>query len=126
MSAHLQLRIASLCAAAYGLLLASGLVSHFQRTGSFRYLAETLSRPAVWIVLAVALLVTVGLWKRHAWAWWLALAGAGYEVFRIVSGWIAGRGFPRLPGFATLLALAILALLLLLLVQRKARLAANR
>ena len=126
MSAHTQLRLASLCAAAYGLLLASGILHHFQRSGSFRWLADTLSRPSVWLVLVVALLVTVGLWKRHAWAWWLGLAGAGYEVFRIVSGWIAGRTFPRLPGFATLLALAILALLLLLLLQRKARLGANR
>jgi len=126
MSAHTQIRFASLTAAAYGALLVSGIVHHFQRTGSFRALAHSLSQPTVWIALLVAALVSFGLWKRYAWAWWLAVAAALYQIFRIASAYLQGRGFGHVPGFATLLALALLLLLLVLLLPRKARLACNR
>ena len=125
MSAHTQIRLASLTSAAYGALLASGLVYHFQRTGSFRALAHSLSRPALWIALLLAALVTFGLWKRQAWAWWLAIAAAGYELFRIFEAWY-DRGLARVPGVPTLIALALLALLLVLLLPRRARLGCNR
>lgn len=126
MSANTPLRLASLSSAAYGLLVVSGIVYHFQRTGSFRALGASLSQPAVWVVLLVAVLVAYGLWKRYAWAWWLGLGAAGFQLFRIVSAWMQGRAFPRLPGFATLLGIAILLLIVVLLLQRKARLGANR
>lgn len=125
MSAQTQIRFASLTSAAYGVLLASGIVHHFQRTGSLRALAHSLSQPPVWIALLIAALVTFGLWKRHAWAWWLGVAAAGYQVFRIASAWFA-RGGNYMPGFATLLALGLLLLLIVLLLPRKARLGCNR
>jgi uncharacterized membrane protein (DUF2068 family) len=126
MSANTTLRLASCCAAAYGALLASGVVHHFERTGSFRALAHSLGRPTLWVALLVAALVTWGLWKRYAWAWWLGVAAAAYQLFEIVWPYLHGRGFGRVPGFSTLLALALLLLLLVLLLQRPARLGANR
>jgi len=125
MSAHTQIRIASLTSAAYGALLASGIVYHFQRTGSFRSLGHSLSRPALWIALLVAALVTFGLWKRQAWAWWLAIAAAAYQLFRIGEAWFE-RGLASVPGVPTLIALALLVLLLVLLLPRRARLGCNR
>ena len=85
MSAHTQVRIASLAAAAYGALLVSGTVHHFQRTGSFRALGHSLAQPTLWVALLIAALVTFGLWQRSAWAWWLGIAAAGYQIFRIAS-----------------------------------------
>jgi hypothetical protein len=126
MSAHTQIRFASLTSAAYGALLVSGIVYHFQRTGSFRALAHSLAQPTVWVALLVAALVAFGLWKRYAWAWWLGVAAAGYQIFRIASAHVQGRGFGHVPGFATLLALALLLLVLLLLLPRRARLGCNR
>jgi benzodiazapine receptor len=126
MSAHTQIRFASVAAATYGLVLVSGIVHHFQRTGSLRALVDSLSRPTVWIALLVAALVAFGLWKRYAWAWWLGVGAAAYQVFRITMAWGQGRGFGHLPGFATLLALALLLLLLVLLLPRKARLGCSR
>lgn len=126
MSAHTTLRLASCCAAAYGALLASGVVHHFQRTGSFHALAHALSRPTLWVALLVAALVTWGLWRRYAWAWWLGVAAAGYQLFMIAWPYLHGRGFGHVPGFSALLALGLLALLLVLLFQRPARRGANR
>jgi hypothetical protein len=126
MTAQTQIRLASLTTAVYGALLVSGIVYHFQRTGSFRALAHNLSRPSIWVALLIAALVTFGLWKRYAWAWWLGVAAAGYQLFRIISAYVQGRGFGHMPGFATLLAPALLLLVLILLLPRKARLGCNR
>jgi benzodiazapine receptor len=126
MSAHTQVRIASLAAAAYGALLVSGTVHHFQRTGSFRALGHSLAQPTLWIALLIAALVTFGLWQRNAWAWWLGIAAAGYQIFRIASAYVYGRGFGHMPGVATLIALVLLLLIVVLLLPRPARLACNR
>ena len=126
MSAHTQIRLASLASAAYGALLVSGIVHHFQRTGSFRALAHSLSQPTVWIALLIAVVVAFGLWQRHAWAWWLGVAAAAWQIFRIGMAYVQGRNFGNLPGAATLIALALLLLVLVLLLPRKARLGCNR
>lgn len=125
MSAQTQIRLASLTSAAYGALLASGIVYHFQRTGSFRALARDLAEPTIWIALALAAFVTFGLWKRYAWAWWLGVAAACFQLFRIFDAWY-DRGLARVPGVPTLIALALLLLLLVLLLPRRARLGCNR
>jgi hypothetical protein len=126
MSGLTQIRLAALCAAAYALLAVSGLVHHFQRTGSLRVLLRGLMQAQLWIVLLLAVLVTLGLFARQAWAWWLGVAAAAFGVFRIVSAYVQGPGFGRMPGAWTLIALGLLVLMLVLLAPRKARLAANR
>lgn len=125
MSAHTQIRLASLTSAAYGALLASGLVYHFQRTGSLRALAHQLARPTLWVALLLAALITYGLWKRYAWAWWLGIAAAVYEIYIIGAAWFA-RGFSRVPGIPVLITLALMVLLLVLLLPRRSRLGCNR
>ncbi len=118
------LRAAALCAFAYAVLAVAGLVTRFQHTGSFRALAHGLARPDVWLVFVIALTVAIGVWSRHAWAWWVGIAAAGWQVFRIVSRYVEAERFPQ--AFAVLLALALLAAFLVLMLQRKARLACNR
>jgi len=124
MSAHTQVRLASITAAAYGVLFVSGIVHRFQRTGSFERLVDSLSQPVVWITLLIAAIVTFGLWKRYAWAWWVAIAAAAYQLFRIGEMWYA-HAF-RLPGIPTLIALVLLVVLLVLLLPRRSRLACSR
>lgn len=126
MSVNLQVRIASLTAGAYAVIFASGLVHRFQASGSFRALAQGLAQPVVWITLLVAALVAWGLWKRYAWAWWLGMAAAGYQLFRIASSYVQGPGFGRMPGAWTLIAVTLLVLLLVLLLPRKSRLSCSR
>ncbi|NML48594.1 hypothetical protein HHL11_32930 [Ramlibacter sp. G-1-2-2] len=118
------LRIAALCAFAYAALCIAGLVTHFQHTGNFGALLHGLLRPEVGLVFAIALLVGIGVWARYAWAWWVGLAAAVFQIYRITIGyWHAGR-IPH--AFAVLLALALLIAFLVLVLQRKARLACNR
>ena len=126
MAASTTLRLAALTAAAYGVLVVSGIVHHFQRTGSLRALAQGLAQPAMWITLLVAVLLTWGLWKRYAWAWWLGVAAGAFQCYRLVSGYVQGGSFGRMPGAWTLIAFTLVVLLLVLLLQRRARLAANR
>jgi hypothetical protein len=125
MAAHTQIRIASLTAAAYGGLLVSGAVYHFQRTGSLPALVRSLSHPALWIALLVAALVTFGLWKRYAWAWWLAMAASLFQGWRIVWPWVE-RGFAHVPSMPALVALALLLLMLVLLLPRRSRMGCSR
>lgn len=126
MSANLPLRLASLGAAAYAALVASGVVHHFQRTGSFRILARSLMQPGLWVVLLVAAVVCWGLWQRHAWAWWLGVAAAGYQLFRIVASYVQSPVFGHVPRASVLVSTALLLAILLLLFTRRARLGANR
>lgn len=126
MSANTPLRLASLCAAVYGALVVSGVVHHFQRTGSLRVLVRSLAQPQLWIVLLIAGLVAWGLWKRYAWAWWLGIAAAGYQLFRILWSYIHSPVFGHLPRASLLVSITLLLLILVLLLTRKARLGANR
>jgi benzodiazapine receptor len=125
MSGLTHLRLAAFCALAYGLLLVSGILHHFQRTGSLRALVRGLSQPWVWVALLIALLVMYGLWRRYAWAWWLGLLAAAFQVFRILSPYVQAGG-SRFPAASTLVALVLLLLVIVLLLPRKARLASNR
>jgi hydrogenase/urease accessory protein HupE len=125
MSGLTHLRLAAFCALAYGLLLVSGVLHHFQRTGSLRALVRGLSQPWLWVALLIALLVMYGLWRRYAWAWWLGILAAGFQVFRILSPYVMAGG-ARLPPASTLVALVLLLLVIVLLLPRKARLASSR
>jgi hypothetical protein len=126
MSANLPLRLASVCSVAYAALIASGVVHHFQRTGNLRLLARGLMQPGLWLVLLVAGLVAWGLWKRFAWAWWLGVAAAGYQLFRIVASYVQSPVFGHVPRASLLVSFTLLAAILLLLFTRKARLGATR
>ena len=125
MSAQTQIRLASVGSAAYGALFVSGIVYHFQRTGSFRALAHSMSHPFVWVTLLVALVVAIGLWKRYWWAWWVGVAAAAYQMFRIGEAWYR-HGWSHVPGVPTLIAIALLVLILVLLLPRCVRLGCNR
>lgn len=126
MSANTQLRLASVCAAAYGALAISGVIHHFHRTGSLGALVRGFASTDLWIVLVVAGLVAWGLWQRYAWAWWLGLAAAGYQLFRIVASYVQSPVFGHVPRASVLISTALLLAILLLLFTRRARLGANR
>lgn len=125
MAANSSARLASVTAAAYAVLVVSSAFLHFSRTGSLPGLVHRLSHPGVWVAFLVAALVAWGLWKHYAWAWWLGLAAALFQLFRIVSWYVQGP-LGRVPGTYTLIAVALLVLLLVLLAQRRVRLACSR
>lgn len=126
MSGPTQLRLASVSAAAYAALAASGTVYQLQRSGSLRAFVQGLTRPSLWLLLLVAIVVAWGLWNRYVWAWWLGVAAAGWEVYVIGTAYAHSRAFGHLPRPPTLLALGLLLFMLALLFQRKARAAASK
>jgi hypothetical protein len=116
--------LASLTAAAYGALVVAMLfMSHGH--GSLARLLRGFMQPGYGLVIVIAALVAFGLARRQAWAWWLGLAGALFQLFRLVSWYVQGP-IGRVPGTLTLLAFGLLVLLLVLLAQRKVRTACNR
>lgn len=123
MSTRLKITFAALTAAVYGGLVISTVVLPFARSGHLGALARGLANPHVWIPFALACVVAWGLWKRYAWAWWLGLAAAGWQLFRILSALLPSL---RVPGSWTLLMLAVLLVFVALLFQRAVRVGCNR
>jgi hypothetical protein len=72
------------------------------------------------------LLLAWGLWARQSWSWWLAIAGALFQGWRLVSAHLAHGGMARLPNGATLVMLVLLLAFVALLFMPKARTACNR
>ena len=124
-SSNLQVRLASLSAAAYAVLAVSGVLQQFQRTGNWGALAAGFSRPGVWVAFVIGALVAWGLWKRYAWAWWLGLAASVFQLWRIGSWYLQGP-LGRVPGGWTLVTILLLVLLLVLLLQRGVRASCSR
>lgn len=124
MASSFKITLTSLTAAVYAGLVISAVAIPFGRSGNFAALARGLANPHVWVPSVLACLVAWGIWKRYAWAWWLGLAACCYQLWRILDALVPGP--LRLPGAWTLLVLAVLALFLVLLVQRAVRVGCNR
>jgi hypothetical protein len=126
MAAHAQVRLASFSAAGYALLGIVGILYPIAHSGNFRVLRSALSQPPVWLAIVIAAVVAWGLAKRQAWAWWLGVAAAGYQLSMLLFAYVRGPAFGHLPRTWTLIAMVLLLLVLVLLLPRPARLACNR
>lgn len=126
MSGLTSIRIAALVALAYGLWVLVGGPIHVGAGSEALTMRLSLANPIAWLIGLVALLIAWALWMRYAWGWWLGLAAALFQGWRIVYPMFAGAGAPRLPGTTTLLVLALLVIFLVLLFMPKARAACSR
>jgi translocator protein len=126
MAAHAQVRLASFSAAAYATLGIAGILYPLAHSGNFRVLRHALSQPPVWLAIVGAALVAWGLARRQAWAWWLGVIAAGYQLAMLLFAYVRGPAFGHLPRPWTLIAMVLLALVLVLLLPRRARLACSR
>jgi benzodiazapine receptor len=121
-----RVRAASLVAVAYFALLVAGTLLHFAGGGEGVGLRVSFSQPVTWLTAVIAAVIAWGLWQRYAWAWWLGLAAAGFQLFRLGSWLIDHFSFSRPPGWRTLLVFGLLVAFLLLLLSPKARASCNR
>lgn len=106
-------------------LTVSGSLVHFAGSTESLMLRVNLRQPAVWLVAIIGTVVAWGLWQRYSWAWWLGLAAAGFQLFRLGQG-LAGQGFSRLPGWHVLLMAGLLVAFVLLLLTSPVRAACSR
>ncbi|MCZ4306257.1 hypothetical protein O4G98_16090 [Zoogloeaceae bacterium G21618-S1] len=82
--------------------------------------------PMLWLTTAVIVLIIFGLWKRFAWAWWLGIAAAGFQLVRM-GLWVSQHySLSRLPGEGTLLVLGLLVSFLVLMLLPGTRMACRR
>jgi len=121
-----RLRLASVTAATYLVVVLGGTLVRFANTGDAFTLRFSLTQPATWIAAFIAAIVAWGLWRHYKWAWWLGVAAAGYQLFRVLS-WIVGHfSFSRPPGFGPLLVTVLLLAFLVLVFPSNVRASCNR
>lgn len=125
MSGPTAIRLAALLALGYGLwVLASGPI-HLGASADAMTIRLSASYAVSWLVGLLSLVLAFGLWTRHAWAWWLGLAAALFQGWRIVSAQLE-RGLSRMPSTTTLILLVLLLVFIVLLFMPKARASCNR
>jgi benzodiazapine receptor len=116
---------AVLIAIAYVFLTVSGSLVNFSGSTEALMLRVNFRQPAVWLVAIIGTVVAWGLWQRYSWAWWLGLAAAAFQLFRM-GQWLVGHGFSRLPGWHFLLMAGLLIAFVVLLLTQPARAACSR
>ncbi|WBY02991.1 hypothetical protein PE066_05500 [Ramlibacter tataouinensis] len=126
MSGIASIRVAAFVALGYSMWVLAGGAVQIGAAAQAMTLRLSVAQPVTWLVGLLALVVAWGLWMRYAWAWWLGLAAALFQAWRMAWPLFAGAGAPRLPGMTTLLVLALLLVFVVLLFMPKARAACNR
>lgn len=95
-------------------------------SGDALTLRVSFGAPVLWLTTVVLLLVIWGVWKRFAWAWWLGVAAAAFQLVRM-GLWVAQHySLSRLPGEGTLLVLGLLTVFLVLMLSPGMRMACRR
>ena len=126
MSGPAAIRLAAVLALGYGLwILASGPV-HVGGGADALTMRFSAGHWVAWLVGGVSILLAFGLWRQYAWSWWLAIAAALIQGWRLLSAHVAHRGLARLPNVTTVMVVALLLSLIVLLLMPKARAACNR
>lgn len=104
-----RIHLAAATAVAYSVVVLCGTLIRFALTGDAFTLRFSFSQPATWVAGVTALLVAWGLWKHYRWAWWLGMAAASFQLYRVGSWLVDHASFSRPPAFGPLL-LAVLLL----------------
>jgi hypothetical protein len=120
-----SIRIAALLAIGYGLWVLVGGPVQFGSGGQAVTMRLSIASPLAWLVGMLAVVIGCGLWMRFAWAWWLGLAAALFQGWRLLAPVFAKGGMPRMPGTTTLLVLALLLVFIVMLFMPKARATCN-
>jgi uncharacterized membrane protein (DUF2068 family) len=126
MSGPTAIRLAALLALGYGLwVLASGPI-HLGAGASAMTVRLSAAHAVGWLIGLLSFVLAIGLWTRYAWAWWLALAAALFQGWRIVSAHLAIRGLAKMPSTTALVLLVLLVVFVVLLLIPKARATCSR
>jgi len=120
------IRLAALLALGYGLWVLAGGPVHLGGGSGAMTLRVSAGHWVGWVVGLLSLLLAWGLWVRQAWSWWLGIAAALVQGWRLLSPHVAHGGLGRLPSTVTVVVLALLLAFVTLLFMPKARAACSR
>ena len=126
MSGLTSIRLASAVSFGYAVWVLAGRAVQLSGGSQAVTLRLQIDQPITWLVGLIALAIALGLWIRYAWAWWLGLAAALFQGWRMAWPLVSGAGAPRLPGTVTAVVLALLLVFVVLLLMPKARATCNR
>jgi hypothetical protein len=118
--------LACLLAIAYLVILLSGSLVHIAGSGDGFMLRVNARYPLTWAAAIVAGIVAWGLWQRYSWAWWLGVAGALVQLFRLGRAHIMHASLAKPPSLYVLLLAGLLVVFLVLLFTAPARAACSR
>lgn len=126
MSSQMQARLTALVAVVYVVLVLGASLLRVTLTGDFFSFRLNFVQPITWLVCILGLVIAWGVWRSYAWAWWLGLAAAGFQLYRFGSWLLANYSLSYLPGPNALLPLLLLLGFLVLLLLPGTRAACSR
>lgn len=123
---NVRLYLALFVAIVYLVVVPGASLFRAALSGDALTLRVSFGDPMLWLSTVLILLVIIGVWKRYAWAWWLGVAAAAFQLVRI-GMWVAQHySLSRLPGDTTLLVLGLLVTFLVLMLSPGMRMACRR
>jgi hypothetical protein len=117
------IRLAAVIALGYGLWVLLGGPVHVGAGSDALTMRVSFTQVIAWAIGLAAIVIGASLWARFAWAWWLGLAAALFQLWRLAYPLFAAQ---RLPGVVTLVVLLALVMFVVLLFLPKARAACSR
>jgi hypothetical protein len=125
MSGPTAIRLAALLALAYAIWVFVSGPMHIGAGGGEMTLRLSMSHGMSWLIGLLSLAIALSLWMLLAFGWWLGLASALVQGWRVGSA-LVGHHAVRMPGVTTLVVLVLLVVFLALLFMPKARASCNR
>lgn len=109
-----RIHLAAATAAGFAAIILVGTVIRFTFWDDALVLSFKFAQPLTWLMGLTGVIVAWGLLKHYRWAWWLGMAAAAYELYRVGSVLVEHASFSRPPAMWPLL-IAVLMLTFLVL-----------
>ena len=110
-------KLASVIAAAYVAMVVGGMLLHFLTTGDFDTFKYSLMLPATLGAIVIGSVVVFGLWRAFAWAWWLGIIAAAFQLTRFSSWLITRMSTGSVPVASWIIAFLLFSFLCVLLIK---------
>ena len=103
-------KIAAIIAIAYVVVILSGIILNFIKTGQLYTLKYSLLLPATWLAIIISSVTAWGLWQHFRWAWWFGFSASLIQLARMALWLQSQQELNISPSFSVILALFVVAL----------------
>ena len=109
-----RIHLAAATAAAFAAIMLVGTVIRFTFWDDSLVLSFKFAQPLTWLMGLTGVAVAWGLLKHYRWAWWLGMAAAAYELYRVGSVLVEHFSSSRPPASWPLMIAALMLTFLIL------------